>query len=40
VQPISEVRRLIAEQIATARALCTDVEAAGLSMPGCPLAWD
>ncbi|MDH5537402.1 MAG: hypothetical protein OEZ08_17765, partial [Betaproteobacteria bacterium] len=40
VQPIDEVRRLIAEQTATARALCNDVEAAGLSMPGCPLAWD
>lgn len=40
VQPISEVRRLIAEQTANARALCDDVEAADLSMPGCPLAWD
>ena len=40
VQPISEVRRLIAEQTAAARSLCNDVEAAGLSMPGCPLAWD
>jgi glyoxylase-like metal-dependent hydrolase (beta-lactamase superfamily II) len=40
VQPIGEVRRLIAEQTAAARALCDDVEAAGLSMPGCPLAWD
>jgi glyoxylase-like metal-dependent hydrolase (beta-lactamase superfamily II) len=40
VLPISEVRRLIAEQTANARALCDDVEAAGLSMPGCPLAWD
>jgi glyoxylase-like metal-dependent hydrolase (beta-lactamase superfamily II) len=40
VQPIGEVRRQIAEQIAAARALCNDVEAAGLSMPGCPLAWD
>lgn len=40
VQPIAEVRRLIAEQTANARALCDDVESAGLSMPGCPLAWD
>jgi glyoxylase-like metal-dependent hydrolase (beta-lactamase superfamily II) len=40
VQPISEVRRLIDEQTANARALCNDVETAGLSMPGCPLAWD
>lgn len=40
VQPIAEVRRLIAEQTATARALCDDVAAAGLSMPGCPLAWE
>ena len=40
VQPIAEVRRLIAAQTAAARALCDDVEAADLSMPGCPLAWD
>jgi glyoxylase-like metal-dependent hydrolase (beta-lactamase superfamily II) len=40
VQPISEVHRLIAEQTATARQLCDEVAGAGLSMPGCPLAWD
>jgi glyoxylase-like metal-dependent hydrolase (beta-lactamase superfamily II) len=40
VLPIAEVRRLLDEQTAAARALCTDVEAAGLSMPGCPLAWE
>jgi glyoxylase-like metal-dependent hydrolase (beta-lactamase superfamily II) len=40
VLPIADVRRLLAEQTAAARTLCTDVEAAGLSMPGCPLAWD
>jgi glyoxylase-like metal-dependent hydrolase (beta-lactamase superfamily II) len=40
VLPIADVRRLIAEQTANARALCDQVEASGLSMPGCPLAWD
>jgi glyoxylase-like metal-dependent hydrolase (beta-lactamase superfamily II) len=40
VTPIDEVRRLIAEQTANARALCGQVDAAGLSMPGCPLAWE
>jgi len=40
VLPIADVQRLIAEQTANARALCADVASAGLSMPGCPLAWD
>jgi glyoxylase-like metal-dependent hydrolase (beta-lactamase superfamily II) len=38
--PIAEVHRLLAEQTANARSLCDQVETAGLSMPGCPLAWD
>lgn len=37
---IEEVRRRISEQISNARTLCTEVDSAGLSMPGCPLAWD
>lgn len=40
VLPIAEVRRSLAEQQNNARALCDQVEAARLSMPGCPLAWD
>ncbi|HMB72198.1 MAG TPA: MBL fold metallo-hydrolase, partial [Gammaproteobacteria bacterium] len=40
VTPIDEVHRIIAEQTANARALCEHVDAAGLSMPGCPLAWE
>jgi glyoxylase-like metal-dependent hydrolase (beta-lactamase superfamily II) len=40
VLPIADVRRLIEEQTANARALCAEVASAGLSMPGCPLAWD
>jgi glyoxylase-like metal-dependent hydrolase (beta-lactamase superfamily II) len=40
VLPIADVRRLIVEQTAAARALCAEVAAADLSMPGCPLAWD
>lgn len=40
VQPISEVRRLIAAQRSNTRALCDQVEASRLSMPGCPLAWE
>ena len=40
VTPMADVHRIIAEQTANARALCERVEAAGLSMPGCPLAWD
>jgi glyoxylase-like metal-dependent hydrolase (beta-lactamase superfamily II) len=40
VLAIAEVRRHLAEQKANAGALCNQVDAAGLSMPGCPLAWD
>jgi glyoxylase-like metal-dependent hydrolase (beta-lactamase superfamily II) len=40
VLPIAEVRSHLAEQKANARTLCSQVDAAGLSMPGCPLAWD
>jgi glyoxylase-like metal-dependent hydrolase (beta-lactamase superfamily II) len=40
VQPISEVHAIIARQIQAARELCAHVAEAGLSMPGCPLAWD
>lgn len=40
VLPIAEVRSLIAQQTQNARELCTQVADAGLSMPGCPLAWD
>ncbi|MGV3592040.1 MAG: MBL fold metallo-hydrolase [Gammaproteobacteria bacterium] len=40
VTPIADVRSLIARQIEQARGLCTEVANAGLSMPGCPLAWD
>lgn len=40
VMPINEVHRLLSEQKNNARALCGQVDAAGLSMPGCPLAWD
>lgn len=40
VTPIAEVRSLLASQTAQARELCTAVANAGLSMPGCPLAWD
>jgi len=40
VLPISEVRRRIVEQTSNARTLCNQVAAAGLSMPGCPLAGD
>ncbi len=39
VLPIAEVRTKLAEQTANAAALCKRVETAGLSMPGCPLAW-
>ena len=39
VLPIAEVRSGIREQTRNAAALCGRVEAAGLSMPGCPLAW-
>lgn len=40
VTPIAEVRSLIARQTEQARELCAQVASAGLSMPGCPLAWD
>lgn len=40
VLPLAEVRRLLAAQTQQARDLCTRVAGAGLSMPGCPLAWD
>jgi len=40
VMPINEVHRLLSVQKSNARALCAQVGAAGLSMPGCPLAWD
>ena len=40
VLPIADVRRHLAEQKASARALCDQVASAELSMPGCPLAWD
>jgi len=40
VLPISEVHAKLAEQTRNAQQLCAKVEAAGLSMPGCPLAWE
>lgn len=40
VLPVAEVRAKIREQQANAAQLCGRVEAAGLSMPGCPLAWN
>ena len=40
VLPIAEVRAKLAEQTRNAEQLCARVDAAGLSMPGCPLAWD
>lgn len=40
VLPLDEVRTLIRQQTANAAALCGEVAAAGLSMPGCPLAWE
>jgi glyoxylase-like metal-dependent hydrolase (beta-lactamase superfamily II) len=40
VTPIDEVHRLLSAQKANAKALCDRVDAAGMSMPGCPLAWD
>jgi glyoxylase-like metal-dependent hydrolase (beta-lactamase superfamily II) len=39
VLPIADVRAGIREQTRNAAALCARVEAASLSMPGCPLAW-
>jgi glyoxylase-like metal-dependent hydrolase (beta-lactamase superfamily II) len=40
VLPLSDVRAKLAEQTRNAEQLCARVEGAGLSMPGCPLAWD
>ena len=40
VTPIAEVHSILEEQKGNARALCSQVANAGLSMPGCPLAWD
>ena len=40
VLPLSEVRMKLAEQTRNAAQLCARVETAGLSMPGCPLAWE
>jgi glyoxylase-like metal-dependent hydrolase (beta-lactamase superfamily II) len=40
VLPLSEVRAKLAEQTRNAEQLCARVETAGLSMPGCPLAWE
>jgi glyoxylase-like metal-dependent hydrolase (beta-lactamase superfamily II) len=40
VLPLSEVRAKLREQTANAAALCARVDTAGLSMPGCPLAWN
>ena len=37
---VAEVRAKLAEQTRNAEQLCARVESAGLSMPGCPLAWD
>ena len=40
VLPIAEVHAKLAEQTRNAEQLCAKVESAGLSMPGCPLAWN
>jgi glyoxylase-like metal-dependent hydrolase (beta-lactamase superfamily II) len=40
VLPIAEVHAKLAEQTRNAEQLCARVESAGLSMPGCPLAWN
>jgi glyoxylase-like metal-dependent hydrolase (beta-lactamase superfamily II) len=40
VLPIAEVRAKLAQQTRNAAELCGRVDAAGLSMPGCPLAWE
>jgi glyoxylase-like metal-dependent hydrolase (beta-lactamase superfamily II) len=40
VTPLAEVRTLLEKQTQQARELCRQVAGAGLSMPGCPLAWD
>jgi glyoxylase-like metal-dependent hydrolase (beta-lactamase superfamily II) len=39
VLPLSEVRSRLRQQTRNAAELCASVDAAGLSMPGCPLAW-
>jgi len=39
VLPIAEVHAKLAEQTRNAEQLCARVDSAGLSMPGCPLAW-
>jgi glyoxylase-like metal-dependent hydrolase (beta-lactamase superfamily II) len=39
VLPVAEVRAKLAEQTRNAEQLCARVDGAGLSMPGCPLAW-
>ena len=39
VLPLAYVQKALREQTRNAAALCGRVEAAGLSMPGCPLAW-
>ncbi len=40
VTPIADVHRILDRQKANARALCAEVASAGMSMPGCPLAWE
>ena len=40
VTPIADVHRILEQQKGNARDLCSQVATAGLSMPGCPLAWD
>jgi len=40
VTPVADVHRILEQQKGNARALCSQVANAGLSMPGCPLAWD
>jgi glyoxylase-like metal-dependent hydrolase (beta-lactamase superfamily II) len=40
VLPAAEVRAKLVEQTRNAAQLCARVESAGLSMPGCPLAWE
>ncbi|HVY63979.1 MAG TPA: MBL fold metallo-hydrolase [Gammaproteobacteria bacterium] len=40
VLPIADVRAGILRQTRNAAQLCARVDAAGLSMPGCPLAWN
>lgn len=40
VLPIADVRTTLRRQTANAEDLCAKVDAAGLTMPGCPLAWN